>query len=63
VEIIPLGPGLRRRARGVTLADIAADDAAYKGHARRLIYSSLLRGQGRDDEAAARLLGRFGPLE
>ena len=30
MEIIPLGPGFASELRGLTLADIAADDAAYK---------------------------------
>src|SRR5580704_16044177 len=29
VEIIPLGPGFAAELRGVTLADVAADDAVY----------------------------------
>jgi len=53
VEIIPLGPGFAAELRGVTLADIAADDAAYKGHARALEEHSVLvfRGQDVTDEA------------
>jgi len=30
MEIVPLGPGFAAELRGVTLAEIAADDAAYK---------------------------------
>ena len=29
MEIIPLGPGFAAELRGVTLADVAADDAVY----------------------------------
>ena len=29
MEIVPLGPGFAAELRGVTLAEIAADDAAY----------------------------------
>ena len=30
MEIVPLGSGFAAELRGVTLAEIAADDAAYK---------------------------------
>jgi alpha-ketoglutarate-dependent 2,4-dichlorophenoxyacetate dioxygenase len=30
MEIVPLGPGFAAELRGVTLAEIAADDAAYQ---------------------------------
>jgi alpha-ketoglutarate-dependent 2,4-dichlorophenoxyacetate dioxygenase len=30
MEIVPLGPGFAVELRGVTPAEIAADDAAYK---------------------------------
>ena len=29
MEIVPLGPGFAAELRGVTLSDVAADDAAY----------------------------------
>ena len=35
MEILPVGPGFAAELRGVTLADIAADDAAYKERAPR----------------------------
>ena len=34
MDIVPLGPGFAAELRGVTLADIAADDAAYAACAR-----------------------------
>ena len=37
MEIVPLGPGFAAELRGVTLAEIAADDAAYK-EARAALY-------------------------
>jgi alpha-ketoglutarate-dependent 2,4-dichlorophenoxyacetate dioxygenase len=30
MEIIPLGPGFAAELRGVTLADVATDEAAYR---------------------------------
>ena len=30
MDIVPLGPGFGAELRGVTLADVAADDAAYE---------------------------------
>jgi alpha-ketoglutarate-dependent 2,4-dichlorophenoxyacetate dioxygenase len=53
VEIIPLGQGFAAELRGVTLADIAADDAAYKGTRAALEEHSVLvfRGQDVTDEA------------
>src|SRR5438132_228398 len=36
MEIVPLGPGFAAELRGVTLAEIAADDAAYEETRARL---------------------------
>ena len=29
MDVVPLGPGFTAELRGVTLADVASDDAAY----------------------------------
>ena len=65
MEIIPLGPGFAAELRGVTLADIAADDAAYKETRAALEEHSVLvfRGQDVTDEAQLAFSRRFGPLE
>ncbi len=34
MEVIPLGPGFAAELRGVTLAEVASDDAAYAAPAR-----------------------------
>ena len=65
MEIIPLGPGFAAELRGVALADIAADDAAYKGTRAALEEHSVLvfRGQDVTDAAQLAFSRRFGPLE
>ena len=65
MEIIPLGPGFAAELRGVTLAEIAADDAAYGGTRAALEEHSVLvfRGQDVTDEAQLAFSRRFGPLE
>ena len=65
MDIIPLGKGFGAELRGVTLADVAADDAAYK-HVRAAFeeYSVLLfRDQDVTDETQIAYSRRFGPLE
>ena len=50
MEIVPLGPGFAAELRGVTLADVAADDAVYAGGARRFrraLGSGVPRATGR----------------
>ena len=65
MDIIPLGPGFAAELRGVMLADIAADDAAYK--AARAAFEEhsviVLRDQDVTDEAQIAFSRRFGPLE
>jgi alpha-ketoglutarate-dependent 2,4-dichlorophenoxyacetate dioxygenase len=65
MEIIPLGPGFAAELRGVTLADVAADDAAYK--AVRAAFEDhsvlVLRDQDVTDGAQIAFSRRFGPLE
>ena len=53
MEIVPLGPGFAAELRGVTLSEIAADDAAYEGARAALEEHSVLvfRGQDVTDEA------------
>src|SRR3982074_3506613 len=65
MEIIPLGPGFAAELRGWGLADIAADDAAYKETRAALEEHSVLvfRGQDVTDEAQLAFSRRFGPLE
>jgi alpha-ketoglutarate-dependent 2,4-dichlorophenoxyacetate dioxygenase len=65
MEIIPLGPGFAAELRGVTLADVATDDGAYKAaRASFEEYSVLvMRDQQVTDEAQVAFSRRFGPLE
>src|SRR5271169_2612165 len=65
MDIIPLGPGFAAELRGVTLADVAADDAAYA--AARAAFEEhsvlLLRNQKIDGEGQLAFSRRFGPPE
>src|SRR5580698_1423778 len=65
MEIIPLGPGFAAELRGVTLADVANDDAAYA--AARAAFEEhsvlLLRGQKITGEGQLAFSERFGPPE
>src|SRR3989475_5193023 len=65
MEIAPLGPGFAAELRGVTLAEIAADAAAYKIARAALEEHSVqvFRGQDVTDEAQLAFSRRFGPLE
>jgi alpha-ketoglutarate-dependent 2,4-dichlorophenoxyacetate dioxygenase len=65
MEIVQLGPGFAAELRGVTLADIAADDAAYQAARAALEEHSVLvlRGQDVTDESQIAFSRRFGPLE
>ena len=58
MEIIPLGPGFAAELRGVTLADVAADDAAYAAVRAAFEDHSVLlfRGQEVTRRGPARLL-------
>ena len=65
MEIAPLGPGFGVELRGVTLADVAADDDAY-GAARAAFEKHsviVLRDQEVTDEIQLAFSRRFGPLE
>ena len=65
MDIIPLGPGFAAELRGVTLADVAADAAAYRETRAAFEEHSVLvlRGQDVGDEAQLAFSRRFGPLE
>src|SRR5437773_2630076 len=65
MDIIPLGPGFAAELRGVTLADIAADDAAYAATRAAFEEHSVLvfRDLEVTDEAQLAFSCRFGPLE
>ncbi len=65
MEIVRLGPGFAAELRGVTLAEIAADDAAYSAARAAFEEHSVLvfRGQEVTDEAQLTFSRRFGPPE
>ncbi len=65
MEIVPLGPGFAAELRGVTLAEIATDDAAYTAARAAFEEHSVLviRGQEVTDEAQLAFSRRFGPPE
>jgi alpha-ketoglutarate-dependent 2,4-dichlorophenoxyacetate dioxygenase len=65
MEIVPLGPGFAAELRGVTLAEVAADDAAYAAVRAAFEEHSVLvfRGQEVNDEVQLAFSRRFGPPE
>jgi len=65
MEIVSLGPGFAAELRGITLADVAADDSAYKEVRAAFEEHSVIvfRAQGVTDEAQLAFSRRFGPLE
>ena len=65
MEIIPLRPGFAAELRGLSLAEIAANDAAYNGTRAAFEQHSVLvfRDQEVTDEAQLAFSRRFGPLE
>src|SRR3954447_14018058 len=65
MDIFPLGPGFAAELRGITLADVAADEAAYAAARAAFEEHSVLvfRGQEVTDEAQLAFSRRFGPLE
>src|SRR5256886_12949122 len=65
MEIVPLGPGFAAELRGVTLTDIAADEAAYNATRAAFEEHSVIvfRGQEVTDETQLAISRRFGPLE
>jgi len=65
MEIIPVGPGFGAELRGVTLADVANDDAAYATVRAAFEKHSVLvfRGQEVTDDLQLAFSKRFGPPE
>ena len=65
MDIVPLGPGFAAELRGVTLADVAADDAAYAAVRAAFEQHSVLvfRNQDVTDEGQLAFSRRFGPPE
>ena len=65
MEIVLLGPGFAAELHGVTLAEIAADDAAYAAARAAFEEHSVLvfRGQDVTDEVQLAFSRRFGPPE
>jgi alpha-ketoglutarate-dependent 2,4-dichlorophenoxyacetate dioxygenase len=65
MEILPLGPGFAAELRGVTLADVASDDAAYAAVRAAFEEHSVLvlRNQEVSDELQLAFSRRFGPPE
>jgi alpha-ketoglutarate-dependent 2,4-dichlorophenoxyacetate dioxygenase len=65
MKIVPLGPGFAAELRGMTLAEIAADDGAYAAARAAFEEHSVLvfRGQDVTDEVQLAFSRRFGPLE
>jgi alpha-ketoglutarate-dependent 2,4-dichlorophenoxyacetate dioxygenase len=65
MDIVPLGPGFAAEIRGVTLADVANDDAVYKAVRAAFEEHSVLvfRGQQISGEGQLEFSRRFGPPE
>src|ERR1700730_6425715 len=65
MQIVPLGPGFAAELRGVTLADVAADDAAYAAARAAFEEHSVLvsRDQEIGGEGQLEFSRRFGPPE
>jgi len=65
MDVVRLGPGFAAELRGVTLADVASDDAAYATTRAAFEQHSVLvfRGQEVTDEIQLAFSRRFGPPE
>jgi alpha-ketoglutarate-dependent 2,4-dichlorophenoxyacetate dioxygenase len=65
MDVVPLGPGFGAELRGVTLADVVADDAAYAAARAAFEQHSVLvlRNQQVTDEIQLAFSRRFGPPE
>jgi len=65
MELIPLGPGFAAEVRGVTIADVAADDDALQAVRAAFDEHSVLvfRDQEVSDDGQLAFSRRFGPLE
>ena len=65
MEVVPVGPGFGAELRGVTLSDVANDDAAYQAVRAAFEEHSVLvfRGQEVTDDIQLAFSRRFGPPE
>jgi len=65
MDVIPLGPGFGAELRGVTLSEVASDDAAYTAVRAAFEEHSVivLRGQDVTDDIQLAFSRRFGPPE
>jgi alpha-ketoglutarate-dependent 2,4-dichlorophenoxyacetate dioxygenase len=65
MDVVPLGPGFAAEIRGVTLADIASDDAVYAAVRSAFEQHSVLvfRKQDVSDDSQLAFSRRFGPPE
>jgi alpha-ketoglutarate-dependent 2,4-dichlorophenoxyacetate dioxygenase len=65
MDVVPLGPGFAAELRGVTLADVASDDATYTGVRAAFEEHSVLvfRDQEVTDDLQLAFSRRFGPPE
>lgn len=65
MDVVPLGPGFAAELRGVTLGDVASDDAAYAAVRAAFEEHSVLvfRAQQVTDEIQLAFSRRFGPPE
>ena len=65
MDIVPLGPGFAAELHGISLDEIAADDAAYAATRAAFEQHSVLvfRGQAVTDESQLAFSRRFGPPE
>jgi len=65
MDVTPLGPGFAAELRGLTLADVASDDAAYAATRAAFEQHSVLvlRNQEVTDEIQLAFSRRFGPPE
>src|SRR5215472_1188742 len=65
MEAVQIGPGFAAEMRGVTLADVVNDDAAYAEVRAAFEKHSVLvfRGQDVSDESQLAFSRRFGPPE
>ena len=65
MDVVPLGPGFAAELRGVTLKDVASDDAAHAAVRAAFEEHSVLvfRSQDVTDEIQLAFSQRFGPPE
>src|SRR3979411_2654029 len=65
MDVVQLGPGFAAELRGITLADVASDDAAYAAVRAAFEEHSVLvfRNQAVTDKIQLAFSRRFGPPE